>query len=269
MKSILTKKQTKIITKSNIREYGEKCDLIIEIRYDDECGNGHNSFAITAEVYKAGRRGDKNWLSGGCQHEIIEKHAPELKSYIKWHLTSSDGPMHYVANSMYHARSCTHTGKKPGDPVRFETSLKFKDIPFTFRQQVKGFWDYLDNVGDFNNIEVEAIPYDGTDNYDFGANYSLTGLIKENESKKWYKTPFKSKEEASEFLQALQNNKYSFIDTPTDWAKAVEPNLDAARNCAVWPEAKLKDFTEKKLKARLPKLIKEFKKAVENLEFIF
>lgn len=42
-----------------------------------------------------------------------------------------------------------------------------------------------------------------------------------------------------------------------------EPDLNAARASAIWPEAELEDFTEEKLKARLPDLIKQFKNDVE------
>jgi len=37
------------------------------------------------------------------------------------------------------------------------------------------------------------------------------------------------------------------------------------KGCGVWPEAQLADFTEEKLNARLPALMKEFKKAVESI----
>jgi hypothetical protein len=40
---------------------------------------------------------------GGCCHDEVAKHFPELAPFIKWHLTSSDGPMHYIANTVYHA----------------------------------------------------------------------------------------------------------------------------------------------------------------------
>ncbi len=46
--------------------------------------------------------------SGGCIHGEIAKHFPELAPFIKWHLCSSDGPLHYVANTVYLAgdRDC-------------------------------------------------------------------------------------------------------------------------------------------------------------------
>jgi hypothetical protein len=75
---------------------GEK--VFVNVRYDDTCKNGHNSFAITVDIYENGRD-----VGGGCQHELVAKLMPELAHMIKWHLTSTDGPLHYVANSMYWA----------------------------------------------------------------------------------------------------------------------------------------------------------------------
>lgn len=97
--SVLTKNQFKNFEKE-FKDGDTYCRLKVKIRYDDECGNGHNTFAITADLYENGRN-----VSGGCLHEEIEKHFPELAPLIKWHLCSSDGPMHYVANTLYHSNS--------------------------------------------------------------------------------------------------------------------------------------------------------------------
>ena len=39
-------------------------------------------------------------MSGCCHNEVI-KHFPELAQYIRWHLVSSDGPLHYIANTLH------------------------------------------------------------------------------------------------------------------------------------------------------------------------
>jgi hypothetical protein len=101
MNSILTKKQVKIETKQ-YTDNGVKCKLEVKIRYDDSCGNGHNSFAITANGYEYTGRGWRDTF-GGCCHDEIIKRFPHLAKYIKWHLCSSDEPMHYIANTLYHA----------------------------------------------------------------------------------------------------------------------------------------------------------------------
>ena len=107
MNSVLVKKQTidfkKIVSG---KEYGYKnikIEITASIRFDDNCGNGHNTFSITGDIRKAGTTSDYHYISGGCIHSDIEKHFPELSHLIKWHLVSSDGPLHYIANTTYHA----------------------------------------------------------------------------------------------------------------------------------------------------------------------
>jgi hypothetical protein len=75
---------------------GRPKTMKVNVRFNDECKNGHDTFAITGEI-------GNNFIAG-CIHEEIKKHFPELKKYIKWHLTSTDGPMHYFANTIYWAK---------------------------------------------------------------------------------------------------------------------------------------------------------------------
>jgi len=95
MSSVLVKSQKKSEVKT-FEENGEKYRIKVDIRYDDECGNGHNTFAITGTI-----TGPRGFYMGGCIHDEIKKHFPHLSPLIKWHLTSSDGPMHYLANTTY------------------------------------------------------------------------------------------------------------------------------------------------------------------------
>lgn len=163
--STLTKSQRHKYGPKVFTEHGESFRITAEVRHDDQCGNGHNSFAITAEIYQ--KDGHGRWVdySGGCCHDEIAKHFPELAPFIKWHLTSADGPMHYPGNVTYLAgeRDC---------------------------------W----------------------------------GCLKARE-------------------------------------------LDAARHCAVWPDATDEDLTapglEQRLMDRLPALMAEFKTAMESLGFVY
>lgn len=268
--SILTKRQVKTFTK-NIKVNGKDGRIVCNIRYDDSCGNGHNSFAITGDMYShPTSTQDRFFECGGCIHDEISKHFPELKHLIKWHLMSSDEPMHYIANTLFHARNKTHMDKEIGEAVSFETKLKFENMPFTFKEQSQGFWNYLNEVGDFKNIEVEAVEYDDKGSYKYSDHYSLTGFIKENEPKKWYKAPFKTKEEANEFLNALQCNKYEFVKIPTKWCEAVTPNLEHARSTAIWEDATLEQLqNEELLKARLPQLLNDFIADIEAIGFVY
>jgi hypothetical protein len=83
------------------KQYGKNAVLSVEMRFDDNCKNGHASFAITGDVRISGTPDDKGWITGGRLHEDIAKTFPELAAFIPWHLTSTDGPMHYIANTLY------------------------------------------------------------------------------------------------------------------------------------------------------------------------
>lgn len=98
-------------------------------------------FAITGEteVYRNGWRED----SGGCLHELIEKHFPHLAPLVKWHLMAlGEGPMHYLANGIYwweHAEAIrtfqdSYEWEKYGSPraaglAHFKSTIVFGAIP--------------------------------------------------------------------------------------------------------------------------------------------
>ena len=98
--TILTKKQYSKFVK-DIIFHDEPCVMTVCVRYDDQCGNGHNSFSITGEIIS--QKGA--FIYGGCIHDKVAMHFPELSHLLKWHFTSSDGPMHYIANTTYHAKN--------------------------------------------------------------------------------------------------------------------------------------------------------------------
>ena len=101
------------LTKEQKREYrkifqedGRRKVLIATVQHDDRCGNGHNTFSITGEVWRANKAGEpigNDCEMCGCIHDVISEHIPELRKYIKWHLVSTDGPLHYLANAEYWA----------------------------------------------------------------------------------------------------------------------------------------------------------------------
>lgn len=88
---------------------GKQVSIDVKIRFDDRCNNGHQSFSITGTLYNAvvttESPQDRYIDCCGCIHDDIKKHFPELKPFIKWHNTSTDGPMHYIANTVYHAEN--------------------------------------------------------------------------------------------------------------------------------------------------------------------
>ena len=210
--SVLTKKQVKMFKKAYV-ENGREYVLIAKVRYDDECGNGYNTFAVTGEIWRAkqGQPIGRDCESCGCIHEDIAKWLPELAPYIKWHLVSSDGPTHYIANTVYHAQ---------GYGPRYA-------------------WIYYTGPSDPLGIE--------------GAKERLLGY-----------------ERADKAKEAEGQPGYRIV---WDEKTAKEANLDHARSSAVWPDATDADLLtpglEMRLQARLPRIMKEFKAAVESLGFVY
>jgi hypothetical protein len=95
-----------------------KEDITVKIRLNDECKNGHQDFAITGDIYEAGKpRKDRYHISGGCIHDAILKHFPEFKIFVDLHLCDFNGiPMHPTANGYYHLRT-GFSKVKPSDNV--------------------------------------------------------------------------------------------------------------------------------------------------------
>lgn len=111
-KSKLTQLQVRQFGPRPIDGWGEGALIKATVRYDDQCRNGHNTFSITGEIYLP-RRPDGG--GGGCLHDEISKAFPELAPLIKWHLCSSDGPMHYLENTVYLAGDRDYNGLRLGE----------------------------------------------------------------------------------------------------------------------------------------------------------
>ena len=109
--TILTPKQTRTLGPRPIKSWENGSTLTAEVRFDDQCGNGHNSFAITGTIRdKYGKE-----IGGGCCHDEISRVFRELKPLLKWHLCSTDGPMHYISNTLYLAGDRDCHGLKAGE----------------------------------------------------------------------------------------------------------------------------------------------------------
>jgi hypothetical protein len=215
MKSILTKHQVKKLTRKEYASLtGELADIYVKIRFDDECGNGHNTLSITGCMYEAGYKSDERMITAGCIHGEIIHAFPELKRACAFHLCSTDGPTHYIANSLYHASDKDCWGLRKGE-----------------KRQIRN--------GKTGQLAWKLAPVNEDD------------------------------EECSHALYVDSDERpagivvYKYIP----WCRigeGKEPDLKAARACAIWPEASLEDFTEEKLEARLSALLAELRKIVES-----
>lgn len=146
--SKLTRDQKKTETVS-WAEGKDRYSMKIKIRYDDECGNGHNTFSITGNIRCNGLE-DRC----GCVHDEIAKHAPHLAHLIKWHLVSSDGPMHYIANVTYHASDRDYNGLRKGEKKQL---LHGEKTP-VWQRVLKDWQGELVTVNSNNWIHAENPP---------------------------------------------------------------------------------------------------------------
>lgn len=266
-KSVLTKKQVKKFGPKSFTERGEPRSITVTVRYDDECNNGHNTFAITGDI-----RGPRGYECGGCIHEEIAKHFPELAPLIKWHLCSSDGPMHYVANTVYHASNRDHwvllRGEASTSPKHQKHVVRFGNSPIEHEvsPRLKKFIDET-LVADGEFILDKMDHMIGDKNY---SKFQFAGM-----GCKWHECPFDTEAECRQWLDAITSCELHWSSRSTLIGEGKERDLNAARSCAIWPDATDEELCQDRetltavLQARLPGLLVEFQAAVESLGFTF
>lgn len=199
--------------------YGPNAMIHAEIRFDDQCKNGHASFSITATISNATRRHDNGTI--GCAHDDIARAFPELRHLIRWHLCSTDGPMHYVGNTCFHASDRDHYGLLKGERRQI----------FQGGDKSKPCWILRDERGE--------LPPGAWSN-------SYSGPLDQAPP-----PPVLSWQP----MEQIGEGK--------------ERNFDAARSCAVWPDATDAQLSlpraelEALLIARLPALIAEMRADME------
>lgn len=108
--------------------------MFISIRLDDECNNGHQDFAITADIYAKGRPcNSRNWIAGGCCHEDIIAARPDLKMFVDLHLADWEGvPMYAVENGFYHLGKGFNDTPATGDTFRAKFCEYYRITPDQF-----------------------------------------------------------------------------------------------------------------------------------------
>jgi len=266
----LFKKQVWKSTHRRHPAYSRTATIQVEVRYDDECSNGHNSFAVTGTIYEM-QSGRMQYSSGCCIHEEIAAAFPELAHLIKWHLFDSRGPMHYIGNVMYHA-SNRDNGKLKGEPNRFQTCIKFGRFPILkpigkeFKQFIVAKLAFRKTAAKTNPNypwEIVAVPHKNVPGeYEYDDQFTLKGY-----DKTWGGSPFSTRAEAEQYVEALENYEVSFVEVVTGYSKGKKRELDHARSCAVWPEATDEELTapdlKERLEARLPALLVALKADVE------
>lgn len=102
-----TKKPVNFLKYNTTAHDADGNPIYIKIRLSDDCKNGQNDFAITADIYEKGKpRADRYHISGGCCHDEILKARPDLKIFVDLHLCDVNGaPMYTAANGFYHLKN--------------------------------------------------------------------------------------------------------------------------------------------------------------------
>jgi len=246
----------------NINE--ELVDIIVTIRHDDRCGNGHNTFSITGDVYNAGKRGDSDMIACGCVHDYIRAiSVPELNQFIKWHLCSTDGPMHYIENTMYHARNTDYKGLEKGEYSAYVNKVVSREI----KNNGKPVILYTKNDGE------PVILYIKNNGEPVTLYTSETMYTNKQCNPNLEKSNVKEMAKLKEFMDSLEPDlQATVIYEPCEWSKSEgkEIDIEGARKCAIWPDATLEQLSDKDaLLERLPALMQAFKADVESLGFIY
>lgn len=106
MENTQTTNRLKAYKVKEYTENGQKYRIKVEIRLNDECGNGYEDFALTADGYEIKANGRKDWAFGGCCHDEILTQFPELAIFERLHLCDFKGaPMYPDANLLYHIKA--------------------------------------------------------------------------------------------------------------------------------------------------------------------
>ena len=207
------------------QEKGHSYRITVEVRFDDECKNGHETFAITADIREDGRE-----FMGGCCHDEIAKRFPELAPLIKWHLVSTDGPMYYLANTLYHAGDRDYNGLRAGESKQIRNG-RTGELCWTLEAR------------NAPGVKISSTPTG--DIYRERATVPLFILDRDARGEKPTSVPM------LEWVPLLTRGE------------GKKRELDHARNTAVWPEATdaelCADDLADKLQARLPGLLIAFK----------
>lgn len=215
---------------------GQKLIVVAEVRFDDKCKNGQNSLAITGHGWE-GHVKPHDWDFGGCIHEIIAQVFPELAHLIQWHLFDTRGPMHYIANTIYHASDCDHNGLRKGEKLQILAGGKTP------------LWDL---VMDATGCKLRTKLEEGDDITCLPL-YRLETML--------------SADEMPTVVPRL------YWQPLWRHGEGKDRDLDAARRCANWPEATDEQLCLPEpelralLEARLPKLLADFRRDIEAAGF--
>ena len=282
-----------IHTKHQVESY--RCDLstheslVVQVRWDDSCGNGHNSLGVTATMYDNRVRREGGWVAGGCLHDDILSAVhrglipQEVGDLIPFHLCSSDGPLHYLANVRYHASEKDCWGKRKGEPCGWDDFAVVANSPIKHKldSRLKKCIEKLQAMSPNQEAFIVDVAHKAGsgETYKFAPKWTI--LIGDEEPPRWHECPFDLCDEANQWLEACLGGMVKMERVATKWSEGKERDLKEARSsaCGDWPEdhplylsdAQLCDDAglQATLEARLPLVIAEMKKRIEAVGLVW
>lgn len=86
-------------------ENEENYRITTTVSLDDDCHNGIYDWSVTADIRWKNKNGIYKEYAGGCCHDEIAKHFPDLAKFIPLHCCNHYGaPMYPVENGIYYVR---------------------------------------------------------------------------------------------------------------------------------------------------------------------
>jgi hypothetical protein len=134
---------------------GQKYRIQVRGQLEIVGGNNFPYFSIGGDIYRLAKNGRKVWECGGCIHEEIVKHFPQLQLLVDIHLADDEGvPMHAYANAAYWAG---HTKYQKFDSFKLAKHLRISPkLADDMVDYIANFW------GEFDDISTPSMAWEAT-----------------------------------------------------------------------------------------------------------
>jgi hypothetical protein len=135
---------------------GEKYRIDVRSELVHRDGNASPYFSIGGDIFRIAKNGRKVWEAGGCIHDQIIKHFPQLQPLVDVHLSNEDGvPMHAYANAGYWAGHCKIEPEK-------DTEMLAKHLRVS-KDQANEMTTYINHhYGEFDKITTPESAWKNT-----------------------------------------------------------------------------------------------------------
>jgi hypothetical protein len=126
-------------------EGGQKYRIQVRAELEIVGGNKKPYFSIGGDIHRLAKNGRKVWECGGCIHEEIVKHFPQLQLLVDIHLANDEGvPMHAYANAAYFAGHGEYEKKRTNllaKHLRVSEKLAIELVEY-----IDHFWNHFDGI---------------------------------------------------------------------------------------------------------------------------